>query len=166
MNIEIKKLSLDNGEDIYQMLQSIPANENGFVNSVNGKSYKEFKEWLLKAMNNSLQKGVLDGWKVPETTYWLYEDGKPVGYGKIRHFLTDKLLADGGNVGYAIIPSERNKGLGKVLLKLLLQESKVLNANRVLLTIREENKASLAVALANGGVVEKTEAGKYYIWIE
>lgn len=166
MNIEIKKLSLDNGKDIYQMLQSIPANENGFVNSVNGKSYKEFKEWLLKAMNNSLQKGVLDGWKVPGTTYWLYEDGKPVGYGKIRHFLTDKLLADGGNVGYAIIPSERNKGLGKVLLKLLLQESKVLNVNRVLLTIREENKASLAVALANGGVVEKTEAGKYYIWIE
>lgn len=166
MNIEIKKLSLDNGEDIYQMLQSIPANENGFVNSVNGKSYKEFKEWLLKAMNNSLQKGVLDGWKVPETTYWLYEDGKPVGYGKIRHFLTDKLLADGGNVGYAIIPSERNKGLGKVLLKLLLQESKVLNVKRVLLTIREENKASLAVAVANGGVVEKTEAGKYYIWIE
>lgn len=166
MNIEIKKLSLDNGEDIYQMLQSIPTNENGFVNSVNGKSYKEFKEWLLKAMNNSLQKGVLDGWKVPETTYWLYEDGKPVGYGKIRHFLTDKLLADGGNVGYAIIPSERNKGLGKVLLKLLLQESKVLNVKRVLLTIREENKASLAVALANGGVVEKTEAGKYYIWIE
>ena len=48
----------------------------------------------------------------------------------------------------------------------MLQESKVLNANRVLLTIREENKASLAVALANGGVVEKTEAGKYYIWIE
>lgn len=166
MNIEIKKMSLDNGEDVYQMLQSIPANENGFTNSVNGKSYEGFKEWLLKAMNNSLQKGVIDGWKVPETTYWLYEDGKPVGYGKIRHFLTDKLLADGGNVGYAIIPSERNKGLGKVLLKLLLQESKVLNVKRVLLTIREENKASLAVALANGGVVEKTEAGKYYIWIE
>lgn len=166
MNIEIKKLSLDNGEDIYQMLQSIPANENGFVNSVNGKSYEEFKEWLLKAMNNSLQKDVIDGWKVPETTYWLYEDGKPVGYGKIRHFLTDKLLADGGNVGYAIIPSERNKGLGKVLLKLLLRESKVLNVERVLLTIREENKASLAVALANGGVVEKTEAGKYYVWID
>lgn len=166
MNIEIKKLSLDNGEDIYQMLQSIPASENGFINSVNGKSYEEFKEWLLKAMNNSLQKDVIDGWKVPETTYWLYEDGKPVGYGKIRHFLTDKLLADGGNVGYAIIPSERNKGLGKVLLKRLLQESKVLNVKRVLLTIREENKASLAVALANGGVVEKNEAGKYYIWIE
>lgn len=38
MSMEIKKLSLDDGEDIYQMLQNIPANENGFVNSANGKS--------------------------------------------------------------------------------------------------------------------------------
>jgi len=165
MNIEIKKLSLDDGEDIYQMLQSIPANENGFMNPVNGKSYDEFKEWLVRAMGNSLQEGVIDGWKVPETTYWMYVDGKPVGYGKIRHFLTDKLLADGGNVGYAIVSSERNKGLGKIFLKLLLQESKVLNVEQILLTIREENKASLTVALTNGGVIEKNKAGKYYIWI-
>lgn len=166
MSMEIKKLSLDDGEDIYQMLQNIPANENGFVNSANGKSYEKYKEWLASAMQNSLQEGVIDGWKVPQTTYWLYENGKPVGYGKIRHFLTDKLLADGGNVGYAIIPSARNKGLGKSFLKLLIVESKLLGVERVFLTIREENKASLAVALANGGVVEKNEAGKYYIWIE
>ena len=117
MSLEIKKLSLDDGEDIYQMLQIIPANENGFINSVNGKSYEEYKQWLVSAMQNSVQEGVIDGWKVPQTTYWLYENGKPVGYGKIRHFLTDKLLADGGNVGYAIIPSARNKGLGKSFLK-------------------------------------------------
>lgn len=166
MSIEIKKLSLDDGKDIYQMLQSIPKNENGFINSANGKRYEEYKEWLAKAMGNSLQEGVIDGWKVPETTYWLYENGKPVGYGKIRHFLTDKLLADGGNVGYAIIPSARNKGLGKAFLKLLIAESELLGVERVLLTIREENKASLEVALANGGVVEKNEAGKYYIWID
>ncbi len=165
MKIEIKKLSLEDGEDVYQMLQSIPANENGFINNINGKNYDEFKEWLARAMGNSLQEGVIDGWKVPETTYWLYADEKPVGYGKIRHFLTDRLLADGGNVGYAIIPSERNKGLGKNFLKLLLQESITLNVDKVLLTIREENKASLAIAVANGGIVGKHEEGKYYIWI-
>ncbi len=166
MNIEIKKLSFDDGDDIYQMLQSIPANENGFINSANGKSFEEFKAWLAGAIKNSLQEGVIDGWRVPQTTYWLYADGKPVGYGKIRHFLTDKLLADGGNVGYAIIPSERNKGLGKIFLRLLIQESRALHVERLLLTIREENKASLAVALANGGVIEKNEKGKYYIWID
>lgn len=166
MSIEIKKLSINDREDIYQMLQSIPSNENGFINSVNGKSYQEYKEWLIGALENSLQEGVIDGWRVPQTTYWLYEDGKPVGYGKIRHFLTDKLLADGGNVGYAIIPSARKKGLGKTFLKLLIVESELLGVERVLLTIKKENKASLAVALANGGIVEKVEAGKYYIWID
>lgn len=166
MNIKIKKLSIHDGEDIYQMLQSIPANENGFINSVNGKSYQEYNKWLKGALENSLQEGVIDGWKVPQTIYWLYEEGKPVGYGKIRHFLTDKLLVDGGNVGYAIIPSARNRGLGKTFLKLLLRESELLGVERVLLTIKEENKASLAVALANGGLVEKVEKGKYYIWID
>ena len=165
MNIEIKKLSLEDGEEIYEMLQNIPANENGFINNVTGKSYEEFKVWLVKAMANSLQEGVIDGWKVPETTYWLYADGRPVGYGKIRHYLTDRLLADGGNVGYAIISSERNKGFGKIFLKLLLQESVSLNVDKILLTIREENKASFAVAVANGGIVEKIQAGKYYVWI-
>ena len=166
MSMEIKKLSLDDGEDIYQMLQNIPANENGFVNSANGKSYEKYKEWLASAMQNSLQEGVIGGWRVPQTTYWLYENVKPVGYGKIRHFLTDSLMADGGNVGYAIISSARNKGLGKAFLKLLIVESKLLGVERVFLTIREENKASLAVALANGGIIEKNEAGKYYIWID
>ena len=53
-----------NGEDIYQMLQSIPANENGFINSVNGKSYQEYNKWLKGALENSLQEGVIDGCKI------------------------------------------------------------------------------------------------------
>lgn len=166
MNIEIRKLSSEDGEDIYQMLQSLSANENGFINSVKGKSYDEYKAWLMEAVRNSLQEGVIDGWKVPQTTYWLYVDGEPVGYGKIRHCLTDKLLMDGGNVGYAIIPSARKKGLGKAFLKLLLQESELLGVERVLLTIKAENKASIKVALAGGGIVEKIELGLYYIRID
>ena len=46
------------------MLQSIPANENGFINSVNGKSYQEYNKWLKGALENSLQEGVIDGCKV------------------------------------------------------------------------------------------------------
>ena len=53
-----------NGEDIYQMLQSIPANENGSINSVNGKSYQEYNKWLKGALENSLQEGVIDGCKI------------------------------------------------------------------------------------------------------
>ena len=46
------------------MLQSIPANENGFINSVNGKSYQEYNKWLKGALENSLQEGVIDGCKI------------------------------------------------------------------------------------------------------
>ena len=46
------------------MLQSIPANENGFINSVNGKSNQEYNKWLKGALENSLQEGVIDGCKI------------------------------------------------------------------------------------------------------
>lgn len=166
MSTELRKLSINDGEDIYKMLQILPTTENGFVNSVNGLNYEEYKAWLVKQVNSSLQECISADSYVPQTTYWLYENGQPVGYGKIRHFLTDKLRVFGGNVGYSIIPSARNKGLGKKLLKLLIDESNTLKVDELLLTIKTENKASLSVALANGGIIEKIDNGRYYVWLK
>lgn len=59
--------------------------------------------------------------------------------------MTSSLLVEGGNVGYAIVPEARNKGLGKQFLALLLKESKRLGIEDVLLTIKQENKASVRV---------------------
>ncbi|MCH5342211.1 MAG: GNAT family N-acetyltransferase [Acetatifactor sp.] len=166
MSIEIRRLSIVDGRDVYEMLQKIPPNENGFVNSANGKNFEEFQQWLHSADDNSKQESIIDGWKVPQTTYWCLEDEKPVGYGKVRHLMTDCLLIEGGNIGYAIIPEARNKGLGKRFLALLLDESKKLGVDKALLTIKQVNKASVKVALANDGVVDKIENGLYYIWID
>ncbi len=166
MCLEIRKLSIDDGCDIYEMLQELPAEENGFINSVNGKTFDEYKEWLKRSAKNSEQVGVVDGWKVPETIFWLFENNKPVGFGKIRHFLTDALLENGGNVGYTICPSARNRGLGKQLLSRLIAESKKIGVAKLLLTIRNHNIPSIHVALANGGKIEKISAEKHYIWIE
>lgn len=33
--------------DIYEMLQRIGASENAFNNVVNGRTYEEYKEWLV-----------------------------------------------------------------------------------------------------------------------
>lgn len=46
MNIELKKLCANDGKDIYNMLQELPEDENGFINPMFGKSYDEYKEWL------------------------------------------------------------------------------------------------------------------------
>ena len=166
MCVEIRKLTIHDGWDIYEMLQELPADENGFVNSVHGKTYDEYQAWLQGAARNAEQSGIIDGWKVPGTTFWLFENGKPVGFGKVRHFLTDALREHGGNVGYAIRPSARGRGLGRKFLALLMVESKKLGVDQLLLTIQNQNAPSIRVALANGGCVEKVTADRHYIWID
>lgn len=166
MGIELVQLSINDGYDVYDMLQQIPQSENGYINNVNGMTFGEFKEWLVRDNSLSQCKELIDGWKVPSSTYWLYINGKPVGVGKIRHFLTDKLREEGGHIGYAICPSERKKGYGTILLKKLLAEANKIGIDKVLLTIQNKNEYSLKVALANGGVIEKRNDIRYYIWIK
>ncbi len=162
---ELRALSQADGLDVYNMLQCIPKDENGFMNGVCGKTYEEYKEWLHAQVRSSLQEGIVDGYKVPQTTYWLYVDGSPVGMGKLRRFLTDALKIAGGHIGYAIAPQYRGKGYAKLLLKLMLEEARRIGIDQVLLTIHTDNAASLSVAKANGGRVEKEENGRYYVWI-
>ena len=76
--LELKRLSVDDGLDIYTMLQEIPAEENGLINKANGLTFDEYKEWLIVKQRDSEQEGIVDGWKVPSTTFWLYADGIPV----------------------------------------------------------------------------------------
>ncbi len=164
--IELRKLSVDDGMDVYMMLQEIPKEENGLMNNANGLSFEEYKEWLKKKYADSEQIGLMDGWKVPSTTYWLYADEKPIGFGSIRHFLTDALREAGGHIGYGIAPEYRRKGYGKKILGLLLEEANRLGIDRVLVTIRLDNAASKAVALANGGAITGQTNERIFVWID
>ena len=76
--IELKKLSINDGKDIYNLLQEMPKEENGLINKANGLSFEEFQAWLKAKQIESEQEGLVDGWKVPSTTFWLYVDGVPV----------------------------------------------------------------------------------------
>ena len=164
--VELRKLSPDDGNDIYELLQLIPKDENGLINKANGLSFEEYKQWLINKQIESEQKGLVDGWKVPSTTYWLYVDNVPVGFGSIREFLTDALRVAGGNIGYGIAKPYRGKGYGKELLRLLLNEAKGMGIDKVLVTILLDNIASQAVAIANGGVVTERTDERVFIWID
>ena len=137
------------------MLQEIPKEENGLINKANGLSFEEYKEWLKVKYVESGQTGLVDGWKVPSTTYWLYVDENPVGFGSIRHFLTDALREAGGNIGY-----------GKEILGHLLKEASQLGIDSALVTIHLDNVASKAAALANGGVITGQTDERILIWID
>lgn len=157
------QLSPDDGANIYQMLQEIPADENGYINAMHGKNMEEYRHWLQRADCASRQSGVIDGWKVGQTTYWLYADGVPVGMGKLRHQLTDRLLEEGGSLGYAIRPDYRRRGYGAVLLHEMLEKAWAMGQEQVLLTIQSHNMPSLKVAMKCGGIIEKQNESRCYV---
>ncbi len=163
--LELKRLSVDDGSDIYKMLQEIPGEENGLLNKANGLTFDEYKEWLVAKQREAEQEGIVDGWKVPSTTFWLYADGLPVGFGSVRHFLTEALCKAGGHIGYGIAPQFRGKGYGNEILKLLLDKAYEIGIEKVLITVHLDNIASQAVALANGGVITERTDERVLIWI-
>ncbi len=163
--MELKPLQISDGKEIYEFLQKIPKEENGFMNGAYGISYEEYLQWLKKSKRIAEEIG-LEEWMVPQSIYWLYVEGKPVGMGKLRHRLTEKLLEEGGHGGYGIIPEERGKGYGTALFKLLLEEAKKLSIKEFLVTVNNENTPSIKVALRNGGKIEKVNDQRHYIWVK
>lgn len=166
MNVELRPLAVTDGEDVYALLQALPADENGFMNSMAGKSREEFRTWLQKQAENAKKTEIEDGWRVPSATYWLYADGRPIGMGKLRYFLTDALRESGGHIGYAIAPEARGRGYGKLLLQGLLREAAKHGVDRALITVHNDNPASIRVALGCGGVIERVSEERHYIWID
>jgi len=166
MIVELKQLTAHDGREVYDFLQTMPKDENGFINKVAGMPFEDFQTWCERCAINAQKTEIEDGWKVPESIYWLYVDGKPVGMGKLRHALTDSLRVAGGHIGYAIAPGERNRGYGKLLLKLLLREAAKKGIERALVTIHNDNIASIRVALGCGGVIEQVNEARNIIWFE
>lgn len=166
MQVELRKLTADDGRDVYDFLQTLPKDENGFINSAAGMTFEEFQHWCAKCAESAEKTEIEDGWKVPQTTYWLYVEGKPVGVGKLRHALTDSLRIAGGHIGYAVAPAQRGKGYGKLLLKLLLQEAAKKGIQSALVTIHNDNAASIRVAMGCGGVIEQITEERHLIWLD
>jgi predicted acetyltransferase len=165
INFSLKQLSVDDGNDIYEMLQELPQTENGFHNMFNGLSFEEFKQELVKRDNESRNENILEG-KVPKTTYWFYVENEPAGIVKIRHYLNDSLRENGGHIGYGLAPKFRGKGYSNKMLELTLLEAEKLGIKDVLLVCNPDNYASKSIIIKNGGVLEKeTETDSLY-WIK
>ena len=164
--MEIKRLTVSDGDDVYELLQILPADENGFINKMNGRTREEFRQWLTACAASAEKTEIEDGWRVPQAIYWLYKDGRPVGMGKLRYFLTDALRQSGGNIGYAIAQEARGKGCATALLTALLHEAAQRGIKRALITVNNDNPASIRVAQKCGGVIERVSEDHTYIWCD
>jgi predicted acetyltransferase len=100
--------------------------------------------------------------------YWIV-DGEPeevVGFLAFRHELNAFLLEEGGHIGYAVRPGRRREGHATRALGLAVRRAAEFGLKRVLVTCDDDNVASAATIIANGGVLEDVRKGKQRYWIE
>lgn len=159
--LHLVRLSVLDGRNIYEMLNRIGSDEHRFSNPVHGMSYEDYKRWLM--LQDSWSKGErLPSGYVPQSVFWLFDQGTPIGMGKIRHSLTDESRIWGGNIGYALDPLVRGKGYGVELLRLLLEKADEMGVSEVLLSIEEDNGPSCRVAESNGCFLAARKDGVCY----
>lgn len=165
MNAELKQVDIDMGEPEYDMLQGILEVENGFTNPAYNLSYNEYKNWLQDVDNHSRGIDLPKGW-IPYTTYILYINDIPVGYGRIRHSSSEYLetVIGAGNLGYGISKEYRGKGYGNILFKELLRKCKEFGYKEIKLFPLKTNEATVNIMIKNGGkIIGDFKKEKYII---
>jgi predicted acetyltransferase len=102
--------------------------------------------------------------RVPCTYLWMVEDDAFVGYVAIRHRLTERLLEEGGHIGYAVRPTRRRQGHATRALRLALVEARSLGIDRALVTCDDDNLPSRLTIEHAGGVFEDRRGAKRRYW--
>ncbi len=91
---------------------------------------------------------------VAHTTRFLADDGQIVGVINVRHALTERLMARGGHIGYAVRPSARGRGYAGVMLRDALGLLAGMGVERALITCGDANVASQRVIERCGGALQ------------
>jgi predicted acetyltransferase len=165
MKISLRELVNSESNAVFDMFNEIPEKEAGFGNKLNGLGRAEFDKVVGGLVEESKATVIMDGYRVPQTHFILFVDDTPVGFSKLRHFLTPELLKNGGHIGYGISPKHRGKGHAKRLLAETLKKARDMNIKKVLITCNDDNIASYKTAEACGGVLENKENGTRRYWI-
>jgi len=124
--------------------------ESSLINGSAGLNrFSSIEDWLEELKKRSSEATVPEG-LVPSSTYLgvREKDNYIVGMIDIRHYLNEYLTQVGGNIGYSVRKTERNKGYAKQMLKLALEKCKELKMKKILITCDEDNIASEKVILS------------------
>ncbi len=109
---------------------------------------------------------------IPQTEFWLVDEGEYIGHARVRQQLNQHLYEIGGHIGYDIRPSKRGRGYGNKILELTLQKAREMGIERIRITCDVDNIPSRKVIEKNGGVLDseipnpETDVNKARFWID
>ena len=133
--------------------QELYDNHVTYFRPTNPKSIDDDWFFRTKLWYDKKEKGLIEGQPV-SFHYWAINNGKFIGEFQLRTEFSEKVMRDIGSIGYAVRVSEQGKGYGTEILQLGLKLAKEHGMEKVLLTINDENKASIHVCEKLGGVLQ------------
>lgn len=149
--------SIKRKEEAYEYIQEHLDNNSSIHGSGSlyrfvNKDKNNYEDWLEKLDREC--EIIPDEEKVPARTFFLIResDNKLIGMINIRLALNERLRNLGGNIGYGIRPTERNKGYNKINLYLGLKICNEYGIDTVLLDADLNNPASWKTMEALGGI--------------
>ena len=117
-------------------------------------SIEEFADFIQ--MLDEVELGNQDKKYSSATSYFVINSNdKLIGAASLRHYLTMEGFNTWGHIGYGVRPSEREKGYGTEILKLVLKEAKKKKMYKILVAAHKSNVSSWRVIEKCNGVFEK-----------
>lgn len=146
MKLYLKEPTINDKEKVIIMCQEFNNSNDQYkfegtsnIRYVLEDSYEKYLEKCIS--DKTIEEENLD-WS-NATNYLLVDENDNIyGCSQLRSSLKGNLVNVGGNVAYAIRPSERGKGYGTVQLQLLLKKLNDLGIEKALITCRENNIGS------------------------
>ncbi|GAC1400166.1 MAG: GNAT family N-acetyltransferase [Ktedonobacteraceae bacterium] len=114
---------------------------------------ENFPAFVQRSLHQKYRATVSPG-RVPNSDFWLIDNGEFVGRLNLRYELDSDLLKFGGHIGYEVRPSRRRQGYGTLMLHLGLEKAQAAGIHNVLVTCDENNIGSKKIIEHNGGQFE------------
>lgn len=150
--LELRKMNYADAMAQWEYVTALPADENGLTNPYEGVSLEDYTSTVLPELMMHEHPIHMPEWFVPETYYYLWDQGLLIGEYRIRHHLTEALKAGAGHIGYSIKKEYRGRGYGTKGLALTLDVARgIVPEDEIYLRALKTNLPSCQVIRKNGG---------------
>lgn len=165
--LELRKMNRKDAFEQWKYVASMPSCENGLTNKYEGITFEEYINTALPELMMHENPINMPEWFVPQTYYYLWDNGILLGEYRIRHRLTDELKTGAGHIGYSIKKDFRGKGYGACGLALALDLAKgIVPEDEIYLRVLKSNLPSFRAICKNGAHIASEDEAYYYMRVK